>query len=368
MSLAFGNTDRLAALREQAARSGIRILPPDVNCSGADFSVERLEGGALAIRYALAAVKKLSFAAMQSVVEARGERPFVDLADFAARVDPRQLNRMQVENLIRAGAFDVLEPNRARLFAGADAILRRAQATTEENESGQALLFGAASGTARETLHLPDMPDWPSMERLNCEAEAIGFHLTAHPLDVYAKALRRLGTTACAQVEASAQAGVARVRLAGMVVAQKERVTRTGSRMAWVRITDASGSCEVTLFSEVLARARDLIVTGANVLVIADLRQDGESLRITAQDVTSLDRAAADAGAAMRVWLRETAPVPHIRDLLGREGRGKGRVILVPRLDATQSVEIALPGGFNVTPRLAQALKVVPGVEQVEEL
>ncbi len=73
-------------------------------------------------------------------------------------------------------------------------------------------------------------------------------------------------------------------------------------------------------------------------------------------------------GAAMRIWLHETASVPHIRDLLGREGRGKGRVILVPRLGTTQSVEIALPGGFNVTPRLAQALKVIPGVEQVEEL
>jgi DNA polymerase III subunit alpha len=145
-------------------------------------------------------------------------------------------------------------------------------------------------------------------------------------------------------------------------------VTRTGNRMAWVRITDASGSCEVTLFSEVLGRVRDLLVSGTSVLVTADLRQDAETLRVTAQDVSSLDQAAADVGAAMRIWLHETASVPHIRDLLGREGRGKGRVILVPRLGTTQSVEIALPGGFNVTPRLAQALKVIPGVEQVEEL
>jgi DNA polymerase-3 subunit alpha len=206
------------------------------------------------------------------------------------------------------------------------------------------------------------------MDRLAFEAEAIGFHLTAHPLDVYAKALRRMGTTQCAQVDAVAQAGVTRVRLAGTVVAQKERVTRTGNRMAWVRITDASGSCEVTLFAEVLTRARDLLVSGANVLVAADLRQDGEALRITAQDVSSLDQAAASAGTAIRIWLRETEAVPHIRDLLGREGSGKGRVILVPRLGTRQSVEIALPGGFNVTPRLAQAMKTLPGVEQVEEL
>jgi DNA polymerase III subunit alpha len=368
MSLALGNTDRLAALREEAARSAIRILPPDINRSGADFTVERLQEGGLAIRYALAAVKRVGFSAMQALVEARGNQPFTDLADLAARVDPRQLNRMQLENLTRAGAFDALEPNRARLFAAAEAILRRAQATAEEKESGQIALFGASSGSSRETLRLPDVPDWAPMDRLNFEAEAIGFHLTAHPLDVYAKALRRMGTTPCAQVEAVAQAGVTRVRLAGTVVAQKERVTRTGNRIAWVRITDASGSCEVTLFSEVLARSRDFLAGGSNVLVAADLRQDGEALRVTAQDVSSLDQAAAGAGAAIRIWLRETAAVPHIRDLLGREGSGKGRVILVPRLGTTQSVEIALPGGFNVTPRLAQAMKTLPGVEQVEEL
>jgi DNA polymerase-3 subunit alpha len=229
-------------------------------------------------------------------------------------------------------------------------------------------LFGAAPGASRETLRLPEMPDWAPMDRLSFEAEAIGFHLTAHPLDVYTKALRRLGTTACAQVETVAHAGVTRVRVAGVVAAQKERVTRTGNRMAWVRITDASGSCEVTLFAEVLSRSRDLLASGSNVLVTAELRQDGEALRVTAQDVVSLDQAAADAGAAIRIWLRESASVPHVRDLLGREGRGKGRVILVPRLGTAQTVEIALPGGFNVTPRLAQALKVIPGVEQVEEL
>jgi DNA polymerase-3 subunit alpha len=368
MSLALGNTDRLAALREEAARSGIRILPPDINRSGADFSVERTLEGGLAIRYALAAVKRVGFAAMQALVEARGDQPFTDLADLAARVDPRQLNRMQLENLTRAGAFDALEPNRARLFSAAEAILRRAQATAEEKDSGQIALFGASSGSARETLRLPEVPDWAPMDRLNFEAEAIGFHLTAHPLDVYAKALRRMGTTPCAQVEAVAQAGVTRVRLVGTVVAQKERVTRTGNRMAWVRITDASGSCEVTLFAEVLTRSRDLLTSGSNVLVVAELRQDGEALRVTAQDVSSLDQAAAGAGAAIRIWLRETAAVPHIRDLLGREGSGKGRVILVPRLGTTQTVEIALPGGFNVTPRLAQAMKTLPGVEQVEEL
>ena len=91
-------------------------------------------------------------------------------------------------------------------------------------------------------------------------------------------------------------------------------------------------------------------------------------MRVTANNVETLDKAAANAGASIRIWLGETAAVPHIRDLLTRESGGKGRITLVPRLGTDQSVEIALPGGYNVTPRLAQALKVLQGVEQVEEV
>ncbi|MBV9251704.1 MAG: DNA polymerase III subunit alpha, partial [Acetobacteraceae bacterium] len=211
------------------------------------------------------------------------------------------------------------------------------------------------------------LSDWPPMERLAFEQEAIGFHLTAHPLDIYREVLRRLGVVPLRELEARAAAGEIRVKLAGVITGSKERTTRTGSRMAWVRISDTTGSVEVTFFSETLGRGRDLLTAGASVLVTAELRLDGDALRITAQDAASLGCAAADVGAGMRIWLERTEAVPHIRDLLGREGRGRGRVILVPRLDVTQSVEIALPGGFNVTPRLAQALKLLPGVERVED-
>src|SRR6185312_5677095 len=208
---------------------------------------------------------------------------------------------------------------------------------------------------------------WPPLEKLGFEAEAVGFHLTAHPLDAYAHVLHRLGAVRSDQIETLAARGITRVKLAGSVIGSKERITRTGSRMAWVRISDAAGSCEVTFFSEVLGRSREVLATGANVLVTADLRLEDDTLRITASDVTALDQAASGVGAGMRVWLEKTEAVEHIRVLLDREGRGKGRVVLVPRVGDGQSVEIALPGGFNVSPRLAQALKVVPGVERIEE-
>ena len=392
MSLALSNTDKLAALRQEASRMGIRVLPPDINRSGADFTLERDDEGKLCIRYALAAVKKVGQAAMEALVRTRGERPFADLADLAERIDPKQLNKMQIENLARAGAFDSIEMNRGRLFAGAESILRRAQARSEERLSGQIGLFGAggygvptggygvgaiaygSGGIASppppkaEPLPLPNIVDWDPMERLGYEADAIGFHLTAHPLDSYGAALRRIGAVPSNKLEDRAQLGAARVKVAGCVINSKERITRTGSRMAWVRLSDSGGSFEVTFFSETLGRAREMLVAGNAVLVTADIKLEGDSMRITAQDCEALDQAAARAGAGIRVWLAQTEAVPHIRTLLEREGRGRGRVVLVPQIGDTQEVEIPLPGGFNVTPRLAQALKLLAGVERVEDV
>jgi DNA polymerase-3 subunit alpha len=364
MSLAITNTDKLAALRQEAEHLGIKVLPPSINHSQADFTVETQPDGKLAIRYALAAVKKVGASAMQSVTAMRGAVPFKDIASFAARVDPRQLNKMQIENLARAGAFDEIDGNRARIFAGAETILRRAQAQAEEAGSGQIGLFG---GAGPENLRLPNIPDWPDLERLGYEAEAIGFHLTAHPLDGFASLLRRLGAVSSRQLAARAEAGGARVKIAGCVVSMKERPTRTGSRMAWLTLSDSAGSVEVTLFSEVLSRVRDQIQTGASLLVTADVRMEGEALRITVQDVITLERAATEAGANMRIWLRRTEAVGHIRAVLEREGRGKGKIFLVPMLE-DQEVEITLPGGFPVTPRLRQALKTIAGVERVDEV
>ena len=365
MSLARERTDKLAALRQEVERLGARVLPPDINRSQADFTVEVGEDGTQSIRYALAAIKKVGLSAMQSVVAARGARPFTDLADFAARVEPRQVGKMQIENLARAGAFDRIDANRARVFMGAETILRRAQARAEEAACGQAGLFGASPEV--QDLRLPEVADWPEIERLGMEADAIGFHLTAHPLDSYAGLLRRLGATPCTGLDAAAQARVGRVKIAGCVVDRKERPTRTGGRMAWVRISDATGGCEVTLFSEVLGKARAMLVPGRAVLVTADLRLEGEMLRITGQDVVELDQAASQAAAEMRIWVEREDALAPIRAILGRERGGRGRVVLLPCTGEAQDLEVALPEPYMVTPRLAQALKLVAGVARIEE-
>jgi DNA polymerase-3 subunit alpha len=364
MSLAIDNTDKLAVLRQDAMRMGIAVLPPDVNASKADFSVETTGDGSLAIRYALGAIKRVGAAAMETIVAARGEREFSDLADFSARIDARVVSRAQIETLAKAGALDSVHGNRAQVFALAETIVRRAQTQAEERESGQIGLFG---GGKPETIKMPALPDWPQNDKLTFEAEAIGFHISAHPLDMYAAALKRLWVVASSAIERWAQGG-ARIKLAGTVTAKKERMTRTGSRMMWVTLSDMHGSYEVTLFSEVLGRCREMLSDGAALLVSADVKIENEAVRITAQDISLLDDAAAKAGAGLRIWLDRSEALPHIRALLDREGKGRGRVTLVPKMGTARSIDVVLPGSFNVSARLAQAMKMVPGVELVEDV
>ena len=367
MSLDLDKTEKLANHMQECSRLGIAVLPPDANRSAAEFALEQREDGSTAIRFALGAVKRVGLGAMRDLVAARDVGgPFASLSDFAARVDPRLLNKMQLENLAKAGAFDSLDGNRARVTGGVEAVLRAAQEAAERRVSPTRDMFGAE--TAPQPLRLPDMPDWPTLERLAFEAEAVGFHLSAHPLDSYRKVLDKLGVTSITRIADKARAGVARIKIAGTVVNSKERNTKTGSRMAWVKLSDATGSTEVTLFSEVLSRSRDLLEEGTAVLVTAEARLDGESLRLTAQDVETLEKASQGVAQGIRLWLERTDAVEPIRALLGREGRGKGRVVVVPVTGPGQEVEIELPGRFNVSPRLMQAMKVIPGIAEVQEL
>ncbi|MBV1838336.1 DNA polymerase III subunit alpha [Acetobacter estunensis] len=366
MSLARERTEKLAALRQEAERLGIRVLPPDINRSDADFTVEKQEDGSYGIRYALAAVKKVGFAAMQVLAAARGGKPFRDLADFAARIDPKNLNKMQLENLARAGAFDSLDPNRARVFGAIETILRSAHARAQEAASGQAGLFGGP--TEPEPLRLPNCPPWPEFEKLSYEAEAIGFHMTAHPLDSYKAAMRRMGVVSMSRLLTAAEGGVTRVKIAGCVVDRKERPTRTGSKMAWVNLSDASGSCEVTLFSEVLGRVRELLVAGRAVLVTADLKLDGEALRITASDLVDLEEEASRAGGEMRVWLDSAEAIAGIKAILTRQEGGRGSVVLLPGIAETQEVEVRLPGRYRISPVVGQALKTIAGVTRIDSI
>src|SRR5690606_34827273 len=179
MTYDMGNTDKLNALRQELTRLRVKLLPPDVNRSGVTFTVDEDENGAKAIRYALAAIKNVGRQAMTSLVEERESNgPFASLLDFVRRLDTRLLNKRQLENLIRAGALDDLHPDRARLFAGAELLMRHAAASASERESAQVNLFGDTAA-ADERIELPMVDPWSEGDKLKQELEAVGLYLSA---------------------------------------------------------------------------------------------------------------------------------------------------------------------------------------------
>ena len=367
MTLDLGNTDKLNEFRQECARLGVKILPPDINRSDVGFCVEETAQGA-AIRYALAAVKGVGAVAMQQILRERGAGgPFKDLFDFARRLDVKSFNRRQFESLARAGALDGLNRNRAQTFAAIDLLLRYAGAAAAERESQQVNLFGDGDGD-RQAAMLPAVADWPSVERLQQEFAAIGFYLSSHPLDAYGKSLQRVGVVRFGELpERLAAGGSTRYRLAGIVIGKKERSSAEGRRFAFVQMSDASGMFEVTLFSEVLAQSRALLESGQPLLVTADIRAEEDSFRITAQRLEPLDRIVAEAAAGMKIVVSESAALDPLRKLIAGETGGRGRVsVLVPL--AAQEVEIALPGGFKISPRVIASVQALPGVLAAHEI
>src|SRR5947199_362625 len=362
MTLDMGNTDKLSEFRAEAERLGVKVEAPSVNRSGVDFEVE-----GSTVHYALAALKGVGRQAVEAIIQARGERPFADLSDFAARIKPHAVNKRVLESLAAAGAFDSLEPNRARVFAAVDAILATAQRAHDDIAVGQSELFGGAA--ARAPVALGHIEPWLPAERLQKEFAAIGFFLSGHPLDDYAAALKRMRVQSWAEFARAVRAGASAGRVAGTVVARTERRTRTGSKMGIIELSDPTGHYEAVVFSEGLAQFRDLLEPGAAVLLMLSAELQGDDVRARIQMVEPLDQAAAKLARGLRVFLRDQAPIESVaKRLEGPQGAAKdnGEVALVLMLGEGTEVEVKLPGRFKVSPQIAGAIKAVPGVIAVE--
>ena len=307
------------------------------------------------------------------IAERAAKGAFKDLFDFAGRLDTKSFNRRQFESLVKAGAFVSLNPNRAQCLAAIDLLLRQASRAAEDRVSKQESLFGGIDGMGHggfaERPPLPVVEDWPPVEKLQHEFDAIGFYLSSHPLDPYGKSLERAGIMSFAELPAALAArNSTRFRLAGIVVGRKERTSARGNRFAFVQLSDMSGVFEVTVFSDVLATARPLFDSGQPLIVTVDVRSEEQSLRLTAQKIEPLDNVVAHAAAGLRVFVGAEEALARLKGLFQREAvGGRGRVTVV--LDLPQSeVEIALPGGFRVDPRIRAAVKSLPGIVDVHDI
>lgn len=354
MTLDMGNTDKLADFRAEAQRMGIRVRPPCIRTSGAEFSVDGKD-----IVYALSAVRGVGRPLVAHIEEERKRAPFRSLTDFANRLDPKVAPKRALEALVAAGAFDCWVADRGSLAAGLDMVLGVANRVATGAAVGQTDFFGAATP---EDIRLPTEIVWTPTERLQKEHEALGGYLSAHPLDDYADALARAGVPRWRDFAAAVRRGEGS-RIAGVVVAKQERRTRTGGRMGVIQLSDPSGQYEAVAFSDVLEAQRDRLEPGSCVLLSVTAQEREEGLSVNIRNVEPLDKLRAPAS-TLTIFLSSPAAVSSIDRLI--EPGGSCTVRFVALVDGgAREVEVTLREPRRVSRSVADAIKAMSGVVDV---
>ncbi len=365
MDLDITNTDKLAGFKSECKILGIEILKPDINESIARFSVQ--EGK---LRYALGAIKGVGEANMNAIVEAREKGgKFKDISDFINRVDAKQLNRKQLEQLIKAGAFDCLEKKRGKLFANIDLILKNISSVTEMKTSAQSSLFGVEEYSSK--VKLSEAPDWPELEKLRLEADAIGFYLSAHPLDVYAESMKKLGVKSCQSILSNIRAGDSiKANVAGCVESFQKRIGKSGNKYAFLKLSDTTDNFEGLLFSEALTKYEETINSGCPLLakVTINKQSEDENPRIMINSVQTLDEAIAEQAKGLIISIADISAVSEVRKLVYADKKGVNKIYIEPVINEWD-VLIEVEGGYAFADKMMLTkLKNIPGVSAVREI
>ncbi len=376
MNCDLHQTEKLAIYAEEVRRGlEIEIIAPCVNQSAARFSV--IDGK---LSYALGALKNVGGEAMLLITEARGGRPFVNLFDFARRVDLKRVGKRPLEMLARAGAFDQLDSNRRRVFDSLDAITAYSAAIFEQRNSNQVSLFGEAGEDLPEP-RLSAAEDWLPNERLSEEQTAIGFYLSGHPLDDYQAALKRKGMLTIAALKEKAERDGGAVARVGVIVsALQERKSGRGTRFFRMNISDPTGQVTgMALFPEDFESVRQVFDKTEQVVMTLEARFNEGQFDPVARAVAPIDGLVADdlsAGLNVLIDAPDAAETVHsvlsrFRDDKSVRTNGPVRItalsVALPD-GAAQDIPVDIGEGWPVSPQIRRALKSLPGVVAVEEL
>ena len=358
-------TNKLSAYVQEAKRIGIKVVKPDINVSRANFSIS--DG---TIVYGLGALKNIGLKAMEEMVRNREEcGAFGNVHEFFERVGPKNLNKRSVETLIKAGGFDSIEKNRAKLFNAIDQLMAHANATNDDENSNQASLFGEDILPPR--VPIVDCKPWAEQERLANEFAAVGLFLSGHPLDDMVEELTLRRTVFIANVEEYMQTSEAVFRMAGVIRASKERPAKKGGKFAWVTLTDPTGEFEVFVRPEELVNARDHCKVGNAVSFVANAKLIDGDLKISASRFDLVENIAQKEYDGVMVYLSDN---PNFEDLAnvtetlkGMESSNFGELKFVLRAQRGQEVELLVPGRYPLDISARRALKSAISVEAIQE-
>ncbi|MFL6857763.1 MAG: DNA polymerase III subunit alpha, partial [Allosphingosinicella sp.] len=361
-------TDKLAIFVDDMRRMEVLCLPPSINASEAEFAVEDA-GERLAVRYALGALKGVGEKAMEQLVEERRDNGrFRTLEDFAERIDPRLLNRRQLESLAGGGAFDEVAANRAAIFAAAETLLAHAASAADARESGQGGLFGGESNVV--PIRMPVAATWTLAQRMAAEKEAFGFYFSAHPVDRYrhlAEAHGAKSYAALASLPAPADGGRSAAVMAGLVEEARWRTSARGRRYLMATMSDASGQFVATVFDDaVAADVEKAAESGVCALlgVELDRRPGEEAPRVTMRSLQPFESLSRRARLRLEVEIDEPAALARLAEALADDRGGQGELHLKARFEGGEA-DVVLGRDFALDAELAARIERIDGVAAV---
>ncbi|HPG38488.1 MAG TPA: DNA polymerase III subunit alpha [bacterium] len=287
ISSEMGSSDRVTILLEECRRMNVKVLPPDVNESYADFVVI---GGA--IRFGLGAVKNVGLGAIKNIVAARNEDgKFKSLFELCSRVDKAAVNRKALESLVLAGAMDSLPGTRAQKFAAIDSAVEFAQRTHKDTDSAQTSMFDEQEEVmAIAEPALPNVEEWSKTDILKKEREILGFFLSGHPLDKYREEVYTFSTVTIDSVHELKDGQP--VRLCGIISELKKHLDRKNRTMAFLKIEDFTGNLEGIIFSDPYDKFKQYIYQDSLVMVIGKINtRESEAPKILIEEIITLEEA-----------------------------------------------------------------------------
>ena len=284
------NTAKVIEYTSECQRIGIKVLPPDINVSRGGFTVD-----GESIRFGLNAVKSVGRNLIDAVVKDRKNRPYRGLYDFCKRLHGNELNRRALENLVKAGAFDALEPTRRGMIDSAEGVLKSVETDARQNLEGQMDLFGMMGGEEEQAAtdyKIPNTPEYPASELLKMEKEVSGLYLSGHPLDAYRPQIRQISTCTIAdlQGEEARRFDNQNVTILCTVVKNKIMTTKSNTLMAFATVEDLTGTMELLIFPRVLAECRAALQE--NAVVVANGRvsvKEEEAARLIVEGVQPIE-------------------------------------------------------------------------------
>ncbi len=277
----LGNQPKMAEYTAECAKYGIRVLPPDINESQMNFHASRTGRGG-DIRYGLLALKNVGEAFLRAILAERRRKPFSSFDDFLDRLAGQDMNKRQVEALIKAGAFDSFPTHRAQLLAVYEAMIDTMAAKTRANLAGQMDMFSMGDSEAAPTFTYPTIPPYTLREKLMLEKEVSGMFFSGQLLDDYTRCVEALKPHAISALMpaeddlAADDAGVAlpdkaKVTVAGIITSVTHKTTKREERMAFFHVEDAGGTIECLAFPKIFERDRDIIGADNAVFVEGNL-------------------------------------------------------------------------------------------------